>query len=237
MLVFFYRLIRSFIYPSMFVYLTLILGLFLFLKKRKWGQRLVIFSIASYFLFSWAPFTNILIRGLESQYEKLEDQDIDKADQVVVLLGGELGSQLRANEALRLYFLKNQEGKIIISGRYFDDVNIGRMIKNYLIERGVNFEDIILEEESKNTFQHAIYLKEIVGDDSFFLVTSQYHMPRSMEVFEKAGLNPLAVPADSRISELTDFFDFLPNSYNLYSSDIAFHEYLGILFYRVYYFN
>ena len=58
-------------------------------------------------------------------------------------------------------------------------------------------------------------------------------MPRSMESFQKMGANPIAAPADFKIKESYNILDFFPNAENLRYVDLAFHEYFGILWYRL----
>ena len=91
----------------------------------------------------------------------------------------------------------------------------------------------ILEAQSRTTFESAKNIKQILGDEPFFLVTSSYHLPRSMEVFQKMGTKPIAAPTDFRKEESYDILDFFPSARNLEKSDLALHEYFGILFYRI----
>jgi len=73
----------------------------------------------------------------------------------------------------------------------------------------------------------------MVGKEPFFLITSAYHIPRSIETFQKVAMNPIPAPADFKIEGDYNLLDFFPNAQNLKNTDSAFHEYFGILFYRL----
>jgi len=64
-------------------------------------------------------------------------------------------------------------------------------------------------------------------------VTSAYHMPRAMEVFQKMKMNPIAAPTDFKMEKNYDILDFFPDAQNLRKSDLVFHEYFAILFYKL----
>lgn len=235
MLMLIYKIVQSLIEPSIFIGLIFIIGLFYFLNNKNIGRFLIGLGVVLYFLFSYAPFTNSLLSGLEDQYDKLPSERVDEADIIVVLSGGGFNSQLRVDEAIRLYHLKG-EAKIIFTGSSpLSNISEGQLFKNYLIERGVREEDIEIEDKARNTYENALYTKEIVGDDSFFLITSDSHMPRSMEIFEKLELNAIPAVANSQEVAVDDILDYFPSGYNLYNADLALHEYMGLWFYRVYY--
>jgi len=90
-----------------------------------------------------------------------------------------------------------------------------------------------LEDKSRNTFESVKNIKEILGDEPFFLVTSAYHMERSLREFEKVGTNPIPAPTDFKIkTEQYTALDWFPDPQNLRNSNLAVHEYFGIVFYK-----
>jgi hypothetical protein len=56
--------------------------------------------------------------------------------------------------------------------------------------------DIILRSLSKDTKDQAIHIRKILDNNSFILVTSASHMPRSIVLFRKQGLQPIPAPTD-----------------------------------------
>jgi uncharacterized SAM-binding protein YcdF (DUF218 family) len=243
------KVLQSFLSPSVFVFGLIIFGtLFIFLKKIKIGKILLISGLLIFYLFSITPISDLLIRPLERQYLYPSEKKINSIDTMVVLSGGVKNKDLplpsvfgdsmlfRLEEALKLYYLKTEKPFIIISGTspidmYSKEALFGR---SFLELFGVSDDKVMFDLMSENTFEHALELKKIVGKKEFLLVTSAYHMPRSMEVFKKAGLNPTAVPTDYRLEGYYTVLDFFPRPDSLKKSHLSVHEYLGILYYRVF---
>ena len=104
-----------------------------------------------------------------------------------------------------------------------------------------------LEEQSLNTYENAIYSKEILDDRGItriVLVTSAWHMPRSVALFEKQGFEVIPAPADYTITDNAwerlwkpTFIDairgIIPTAGNLSSTTGAMKEYIGILIYQL----
>lgn len=64
---------------------------------------------------------------------------------------------------------------------------------------------IEFESNSRNTWQNAQYVAELIGEDRqrpWLLVTSAFHMPRAMGCFRQAGVNVFPAPADFRADVL-----------------------------------
>jgi len=232
----FLKILEMFLLPSVFVLVLILIGIILIFRKKrgKLGKILIILGILLYYLFSITPVADSIISPLEKQYQPVQKEELNKADKIVLLLGGKESDVLRASEVLRLY---NLQSAIIISGRdpLSPKIEEAKEVKEFLTERGISAENIILEDKSRNTFESAKNIKEILDDEPFFLVTSAYHLPRAIETFQKARTNPIPAPADFKIEKNYDILDFFPNAENLRNSDIALHEYFGILWYRLKY--
>jgi uncharacterized SAM-binding protein YcdF (DUF218 family) len=75
---------------------------------------------------------------------------------------------------------------------------------------------------------------------ALILTTSASHIPRSMKIFQKQGLNPIAAPCDYTDSEKPkkewkSWYQWpLPNGKNLDHSERALYEWLGNLFERTF---
>jgi uncharacterized SAM-binding protein YcdF (DUF218 family) len=89
---------------------------------------------------------------------------------------------------------------------------------------------VILESLSKDTKDEARLIKNIVGNDRFVLVTSASHMPRSMALFKKLGMQPIPAPTDYWVKERQGISPamFFPSSNGLRKAERAFYEYLGL---------
>ena len=138
---------------------------------------------------------------------------------------------VRLIEGIRLY-RKFPDVKLILSGGgVFDPLSNAEIMSHVSKELGVHENDIIIESESKDTEDEARLIKTIVNEDQFFLVTSAYHMPRSIALFRKLGMNPIPAPTGHEVKKKHGLspYDFFPNPGNLKNTEKAVHEYLGIL--------
>jgi uncharacterized SAM-binding protein YcdF (DUF218 family) len=101
-----------------------------------------------------------------------------------------------------------------------------------LIESGVPKEKIFMQELAKTTFEEAQWMKKRVGEQPFILITAAYHMPRTMAIFKKAGLNAIAAPADFNRPQESGLFSIL-QSKQLQKTEHAWHEYMGMFIYKL----
>jgi len=213
---------------SIGIFFLLIALFFLYKKESKKVKRYLTFSILWMLLISWAPFSNLILQPLESSYAKLEK--IPNNIDYILLLGGD--REKRAWEVLRLYH-KIPNVKIITSGyALHDQISDAQKTATLLMESGIPQEKILMQEEAKTTFEEAQYLKKEIGTQPFILVTSAYHMPRAMKIFKKAGLNPIAAPTDFNRPQESGIISIL-QSKQLKNTEHAWHEYLGIVAYKL----
>ncbi|UOR07314.1 YdcF family protein [Hymenobacter aerilatus] len=104
---------------------------------------------------------------------------------------------------------------------------------------GVPDYDIILEEQSRNTYENARYTKELLSQypeiKSLVLITSAFHQRRAQGCFHKVGLYPIAFPAGFYSADrfLTLDYLLLPSSDALLTWNIFLHEILGFVSYKV----
>ena len=110
-------------------------------------------------------------------------------------------------------------------------------VERLLEEFGVARDRIVIESASRTTFENATRLRELVQPQPgqrWLLVTSAWHMPRSVGVFRTVGFDVEAYPVDWRTRGWTDAgtsFDRL--SQGLARVDTAVHEWAGLLAYRL----
>ena len=207
---------------------ALIALFFLYRQKIKPAKKYLTFSIIWMVFISWAPFANLILKPLENSYPRLEK--IPKNIEYILLLGGDRDK--RAWEALRLYH-KIPNVKIITSGySLHDHLSDAEKTATKLIESGIPKERILMQDMAKTTFEEAQHMKKCVGEKPFILITAAYHMPRAMKLFEKAGLNPIPAPTDFNRVEESGFLTILQSG-KLQNTEQAWHEYLGLLIYKL----
>lgn len=104
-----------------------------------------------------------------------------------------------------------------------------------LEEFGIVKDRIVLESESRTTAENAMFSKRLVSPkpgERWLLVTSAFHMPRSIGSFRKVGWEVEAYPVDWRTQgwiEATDTFSKISDG--LARADTTVHEWTGLLVY------
>ena len=109
-------------------------------------------------------------------------------------------------------------------------------MKELAVKLGVNPEKIILEEESTNTLGHTLYLKKILKDETFILVTSAIHMPRAMGLFLKAEYKPIPAPTAHLLLgeyEILNMKVPFTSGDNLQAIDLWFNEFAAITWAKI----
>ncbi|HAF61021.1 MAG TPA: hypothetical protein DCK95_01695 [Anaerolineaceae bacterium] len=250
------KFLPLFIYPLGLGLILLLIALFAF--KKKGAKRLVLLA----FLILWAcstdPVSKALTQSLEWQYSYPDT--VPEADAIIVLGGGteaanpprtfvEVNSAGdRVFAAAKLY----REGKapiLLLSGgniEWLHDSNStpADQMAEMLSFLGVPSSAMILENTSRNTYENVLNAKEIItkkGYEKILLVTSAIHMPRSMKLFEKQGIDVIPIPVDYSIVEnqqeqdsfLDNLLGLIPSASNLSMTTNALKEYLGIWTYTL----
>lgn len=225
--------------------LGFLFGLFYLLNENyKKAKVFLTLSFLWLILIAYSPFSNALIQPLENQYKSY--LNINKELKYVLVLGSghvsneqmSENSQLsktalsRLNEGIRVYKqLKN--AKLILSGyEGSDEVPHASVLKAVAINLGVSEDNILTQEEAKDTQEEALYAKKTIGKDNFVLVTSASHMPRAMKIFQTSGLNPLAAPTDF-LSKTNGTYASIPRAKEIIKTEKAMHEYIGSLWHDI----
>ena len=238
--------------PFFLALLLLLAGLFLLWLTRKQiaGKLLVSVGGLIILLLSISNLSDRLLKPLEYQYPPLmieetggkpDIQNYFKIKRIVVLGGGHIsdpgipvtsqisaGSLVRLTEAVRLHRKLPGSKIVLMGGAVFDPVPEVETEAKIAEIMQVNRDDLVLESVSKDTEDQAKYAKAIVGNDPFILVTSASHMPRSMALFQKMGMNPIAAPTHYRVLERQSGSpqDYFPSSGGIGKAENAIYEYL-----------
>lgn len=203
----------------------------------------------------WSASTPIaarwMLETLEAQYPVLPVDSYRPAD-VAILLGGALkppatGEQYpdlgeaadRVVQAYRIYKAALAPRILVSGGNVFPDgrMSEGRALADLLVDWGVDRKAILIDEESRNTFENAreaakIWQRE--GLQSGLLVTSAAHMPRALAVFRKAGLIVEPAATDQRSKHPLPPFplSILPDAESLDQTSQVIKEWIGLAVYR-----
>jgi uncharacterized SAM-binding protein YcdF (DUF218 family) len=230
--------------PSSVAYLLFAAGLITALWRRARVASWWLLAAAGliYTVFSSGAVAAALMSPLEYDHPRVRDPlQYPEARHIVVLTAyaaddplmppsGRLGvsSAFRVMLALELQRAR-PDCEVIVSG----DPKSARVIGEALVSLGLPADKLRLEEKSLTTAESAINLKSMLKDEKFFLVTSAGHLPRSLGVLKKQGLNAIPAPTDYQLPKNWWEADPRPAPSSLEVSDLALHERIGLIWYRL----
>ena len=216
-------------------------------------RRLVGLVFAALLALTVFPLGTPLLRGLESRHPA--GPDLPAHVDGIIVLGGaedtgafarwgipglnEGGERMTAGVELAL---RHPEAKLIFTGGaaslIHDDASEApsRMTRALWVSLGVPEARILLEDRSRNTSENAILTRDMIAPQEgqvWVLVTSAWHMPRSVETFRRNGWTGVVPwPVDFRSGGRTFRAEWRLDDH-LADLDVALKEYLGLLAYRL----
>ncbi|MFQ3234672.1 MAG: uncharacterized SAM-binding protein YcdF (DUF218 family) [Paraglaciecola sp.] len=105
---------------------------------------------------------------------------------------------------------------------------------SFLRKLGVKAEDIHVFPGGKDTQSEVATLAPALQGKSVSLVTSATHQLRAVEYFNRQGIKVLAIPVEHLSRRKIEFILGLPNAQSLYRSERAIHEYLGLIYQKIF---
>ncbi|MCL2384600.1 MAG: YdcF family protein [Alphaproteobacteria bacterium] len=236
--------------PTALAILTGLLGLSLSFRFRRSGTILMGSAILGLAIGSCTPISALLLRPLEDRFPK-PPPDLPEPTGIIVL-GGALNterSQTRGrfylnDDAARLTAAlelarRYPHSRLIFTGGSADLLRstppeaIG--VRAFWLSQGMSEERMTFESNSRNTYENARFSYELLRpkpDDVFLLVTSAWHMPRSVGCFRQAGFTIVPYPVAYRTYGNEKDLQFsLPTLEWLSMLDLATREYIGLAAY------
>lgn len=235
------KILEQCFYPLSIILVLLFIGIILlYCRKFRLGRLFVLIGSLLLLIATlpWVP--NLLVNSLQYQYPPLARAP--NTTQYIAVLGAGIlpmnnipinnlpttSSMQRILEAIRLWQQVPQAKIIFSGGSDTGQFNDGDYMAKTAEMLGVPNSAIIRENQSLDTAEEAVLIKKIVGNAPFILVTSAYHMPRSMELFEHQGMRPVAAACDFQYTGKKHLLELLPSTYNIAKLQIAIHEYQGL---------
>jgi uncharacterized SAM-binding protein YcdF (DUF218 family) len=225
----------------------------LYTRYQVTGRRLVVAAALLVVIGGLLPVGNWLILPVEDRFAR-PDLAGRKVDGIIVLGGMELAriaegrgvhavneAAERLTEAAALS-RRFPDAKIVFSGgalEIFSKPMITAEAAAMVFEDiGLPGDDrVILERKARNTWQNAVYTKELVAPkrgERWLLVTSAWHMPRAMGVFRKSGFDVEPWPVDYRTAGTEDLLMLSEApSEGLRRLETAIREWIGLLAYWI----
>lgn len=257
MFVFLSKLLPPLIYPLGLACLLILLALLL-QRRAGWQRAALILALLILWLGSSRWISMGLARSLERRY--LPPTPLPAAEAIVLLGGGTAsknyprpitevnGAGDRVLYAAWLY----RQGKaplILVSGGLLDWTPLGTTPAQDMAELlemlGVPPQAIWQQPKSRNTYEDALFSAKILrekGIRHILLVTSAWHMPRAIRLFQAQGLEVTPAPTDFNVTDadwesLTSsdvrlqILGLLPSTENLGLTSRMLREHLGMLVY------
>lgn len=236
--------------------LTWILGLLILsfcIKKEHLRRKLMALAIGIALFFT-NPF--IVSRTLNWwETDPYNSAIITQPYDVAIVLGGSLRyfddhtqrpvysmSVDRLLQGIALY-KQGKVRKILLSGGsgmvFSPEEKESVVLEKVLLQSGIPAADILIENESRNTYENAVNSAKMLNashpNGRFLLVTSAFHMRRSLACFRKTRLQIDAFPVDEKagIRPLTPDNTIVPDAQCLVNWDMLFHEWFGMITYKL----
>ncbi len=251
---FFYssKLFWILISPDSLFLIFLTAGIFLlFTRWQKKARKLLLLLIFLAWILALLPVGDWLYYPLEKQFSSHPTLP-GKIDGIIVLGGSVIPSlsqywqQLETNnshERLSQFILLAKQypnARLIFTGGNSslrkDSPTEAEQVKDYILQSGINESRLLLENKARNTYENAVYSKRLAQpalNENWILITSAYHMPRSIGVFCKQGWATIPYPVDHASQPdklLTPSLELSDHLSNLIEAS---HEWLGLLAYFV----
>jgi uncharacterized SAM-binding protein YcdF (DUF218 family) len=222
----------------LFIVLLILGGLLLFLRKRVWGKRFVIFGCSGLLFFAIVPVGLWTLENLENWFPKGEIPPTAKGmillggsfDKMTALARGETAYNLAAGNFIRFVQLakENPHLQLVYTGNAFET----ETAKKELSALGIDPSTVQFAEHAKDTKENALRTKDLLNpqpQDQWVLVASAYHMPRSVGLFRKAGFNVIPYPVDYHTPGQYEPWFFLGLTLNLDAWQVSSREWLGMV--------
>jgi len=223
-----------------------------FSRYVRLGRGLALAAILLLFAAATLPLSVVLLVPLENRFPQ-PSADMNPPYGIIVL-GGAINDTLSVARGQTVF---NEGGEriteaVILAKRfpnarivYTSGTNLvlggssseAARARDLMAQMGVAPDRVTIEDKARNTEENALFTAAIVRPEPWqrwVIVTSAFHMPRAMGVFEKAGFHPIAYPVSFYTTEkwfeqLRPVFD--PER-NLRTFQLALHEWIGLAAYR-----
>jgi uncharacterized SAM-binding protein YcdF (DUF218 family) len=220
------------------------------LKYRRAGTGFLIGGATALLIFGYSPLGNVLLLTLSERFPPWHF-DGREPDGIIILSGAIESGLSEARHSIEVnggaerviggieLARRFPKARVVYSGGSANVIERAvpeAPIAGPLLERfGIASERIVLESASRTTDENARLTRRLVSPkpgERWLLVTSAYHMPRSIGVFRKAGFDVEAYPVDWRTRGWIDAGQPLDEAAGgLARADVAVHEWVGLLVY------
>lgn len=246
------KLLSAITQPLFWLALWWTLALLILMRWRKPAIIMLWSGLVVVVLLGFRVIPDALLRPLENRYPVPAAETIDRHVGIIVL-GGAVGHPdsfvahgqvplgeasermtvpvglMRQHPRLDLVF-SGGEGRLLGTG-----ITESELARVFYQQQGLDMSKVQLEDDSRNTRENAQHVAKLLGtrcQQPWLLVTSAWHMPRSMAEFEAVGCKVTPYPVDFRTGDSTQLTEY-SLAHSLLRWQTALHEWLGLLVYGV----
>jgi uncharacterized SAM-binding protein YcdF (DUF218 family) len=215
------------------------------------GRTFLVAVVVLLAIAGFSPLGNLLLYPLEARFPRWNS--VGGAPDGIVVLGGSIDADISVahdtpvvrNAADRIIAAaelarRYPNARIVFSGGSANLISNDAKEADYAAEifetLGIAKSRLIIERQSRNTWENAEFSKALAAPkpgERWLLVTSAFHMPRSVGLFRKVGFPVEAYPVDWRVGTGNDVFWFTNSAIDgLSRTDLAVREWMGLIAYR-----
>jgi uncharacterized SAM-binding protein YcdF (DUF218 family) len=233
------------------------IGLLYMRQRHKWGRIWLTAVLVGLWALSTPIVANWLAGRMAAGFSSLTRFDPGQSRAALVVLGGgahryhsrgrEIDvltghTSLRILEAARVYRLMNDPWVVVTGGivsGWDSSIPESVLMRDELVKLGVPANRILVEERSRNTYDHGVYVPQLLGPlgvEQYVLVTSGTHMRRAAAVFTARGVKvvpSLAATRSDPVPGSSPLRAFLPSAGGLEVTELVFHDLIGIAYYWI----
>ncbi len=235
--------------PSNLIAILALSGLAIYVFHARYGKRFLITSAILMITFGMLPAGRLLLAPLENRFPSPQNRMPDHVDGIIVLGGAERPDlsmvrnqvvQTGSSERLAIGTMlarKYPDALVVYTGGVKTDTGMSEADVARKFHEGLGFSGarFIYEGNSVNTYENATRTFALLPPNpqqTWILVTSAYHMPRSVGTFRQVGWQVLPYPVDYQTGTTSLIPDKLDVAVRLREADLAIHEWIGLAAYR-----
>jgi len=221
-------------------------------RVARLGCRLLVAAIGLLAVVGFSPLGNLLLYPLEQRFPPWDA--IAGAPDGIIVLGGPVDPDLSLAHHMpavtsspdRMFAAaalarRYPNARLVYTGGSAKLISNDAKEADYAAEifesLGIAKSRLIMERLSRNTAENAAFTKDLVkpkAGERWLLVTSAFHMPRSVGLFRKVGFTVEPYPVDWRVGGREDLLSFTNVAGDgLGRTDIAVREWMGLVAYRL----
>ncbi len=235
--------------PNDLVLLVVVSALLLLTPFRRTARAAVLVSTILLAIGAFSPLGSVLLWPLENRFPPAK---VTEAPTGVIVLGGMTDEALTVTrDMVALSDAAERLTEAVALSRRFPTMRLvfsggtgtpdegaateSDSARRFWTEMGVPAERMTFENKSRNTWENGVFTKALVDPkpgERWLLVTSAFHMPRSVGIFRRVGFAVIPYPVDFHTAgNGSDFIGFRSAADAFVYLAMASHEWVGLIAY------